>query len=1505
MPSATCTCGRPHAPLPVGALHLQAEALLLVRGSRALNAYATTQRQAIEKATAESLAKAGAYSDDLLTTSLKHLDQAAKSVKAEILGLGDLTQFAPDRQGGKLVQLTRLKALDKNLAATGAKLKQELTMAYQGMTKEMAKAGVGGTLAKLGVLKAGGYKALDQAGREALAEGAFSLFPADAFDFLSGYQLQLLGKLSDDLVAGIKGAVQVGIAQGEGPAKIARRIGGIVKNPDEFRQAGKTVFKTVQQRAELIARSETMRAYNQGALKFEAKLGVKSVFWLTAGDERMCPECEPLDGKEYPLTSLPSQPLHPACRCTHTPGAGDLSQITDLATLEAKIVSDTLGQVVVKEALQSGDYGKLTSAQLREVAKEKGVSIGRTKAERISLLSKASGQSEEWLSGHTMNELDAWFKQYKIGALKSKDELLAALYKTDHATDAAKLAALKQAEDAGKAAKQAAEDAAAKLAKANQAVADFHSGLAQLKALESDPAQFEAFHAQMDKLLAQVHGNLELLGPQQAADLGGYLSKAQDVFAFKVELNSQSVLREVLKAAKVKNFQWFTKPESVAYLTQKPLQPKIAEQVAAKVAAAKDAAKLKKAVPVPAPPAPAVPKPAPVAPKSAPAPKAAPMPTAAPVPTPAASPAVQARQADEAWEALKAKNPFTFHSDASELGGVHTKYFYTDQAGDKWLFKPISEDFRAWGDEVAYLIQREIDPDAIEVRFIELKDMHGRMRMGSIQQMKQGLKKPANYKGIDVTTIDPQDLVQLQREHVADWLISNHDGHAEQFLRAQDGRVYGIDKGQLYKYFGKDKLSVDYAPNAGGRFDEPIYNKLLRAHRDGKLKLDLQATGVWVRRVQGISDAAYREMLMPYAGRRFASQPGALEDFLKAATLRKNTLQADFERFYSEIESARTGKPVVFRFGDAAPAPAAATPAAKETGEAWARGSRINLKAEVETIRESGWQGRSLAVDKGDIEDQNILVRQVFGMDGEKQTILQLRLRQEADKRLVKLLKANVVGEVPKELAVEDGFWDTILAAAKTVNTHVGDLNYNTTKLRAAEDLRPALQKLAKAGSAVEQSMAQQYLKTLDDIAHAVEASTAGTPTKLPLVKQYAPSAAELKALQKGVGAPAKGKGLRVTASPRWTEDRVVSKGHELVVEAEHVPLSRFHSSIMDNLVEYHVDLGDGVEAVYKPFQGTGKSVGKSYAMHGRMTVKVREGVSESVVARAMERLKVLGLDTAPSTPWDEELMYLQKVAFVAKIDDSPAFLAAAEEAKKASTESAVRIWREVWSRHLGVKDVTKLPDYNPMGTHQAAVATGKGGTAGMRVQVRFDVSRETLEREMEGYVLMHGMTKGSVEDFLEAVLPTNQSFIPTAERFSTGVPIGGMSPSQDMNSGGASYFFTRIMRSTNTQANTIRFKPDLLRRADAISYNSDHYGKVVGNFVRENRISDLETLKKMPHYCGNETIIKGAVPLLENMDSIVVGDAGRRVKVIALFKKHGITVLPDGRRIEDVVFAR
>jgi hypothetical protein len=37
--------------------------------------------------------------------------------------------------------------------------------------------------------------------------------------------------------------------------------------------------------------------------------------WETAEDERVCPECGPLDGKDWPAHEGPQPPLHNLCRC--------------------------------------------------------------------------------------------------------------------------------------------------------------------------------------------------------------------------------------------------------------------------------------------------------------------------------------------------------------------------------------------------------------------------------------------------------------------------------------------------------------------------------------------------------------------------------------------------------------------------------------------------------------------------------------------------------------------------------------------------------------------------------------------------------------------------------------------------------------------------------------------------------------------------------------------------------------------------------------------------------------------------------------------------------------------------------------------------------------------------------------------------------------------------------------------------------------------------------------
>jgi hypothetical protein len=92
----------------------------------------------------------------------------------------------------------------------------------------------------------------------------------------------------------------------------------------------KYAAKQLRDRAEAIARTEIMDSLNAGAMEgwrqaqadgLLSKGAVKE--WLTTPDERLCPNCAPLDGVQVPLretfkTSLGEvqrPPLHTRCRC--------------------------------------------------------------------------------------------------------------------------------------------------------------------------------------------------------------------------------------------------------------------------------------------------------------------------------------------------------------------------------------------------------------------------------------------------------------------------------------------------------------------------------------------------------------------------------------------------------------------------------------------------------------------------------------------------------------------------------------------------------------------------------------------------------------------------------------------------------------------------------------------------------------------------------------------------------------------------------------------------------------------------------------------------------------------------------------------------------------------------------------------------------------------------------------------------------------------------------------
>ena len=133
--------------------------------------------------------------------------------------------------------------------------------------------------------------------------------PADqmALDILESRNLTYLNGISSDLNTRLITALTDGLSKGSSVQDIM----------DDIQQ----LTDIARVRAERIARTEIMNAVNEGTKERYKMAGLTHGEWLTARDERVCTDCEQLDGKIYLLTDLPDggPPKHPQCRCTILP----------------------------------------------------------------------------------------------------------------------------------------------------------------------------------------------------------------------------------------------------------------------------------------------------------------------------------------------------------------------------------------------------------------------------------------------------------------------------------------------------------------------------------------------------------------------------------------------------------------------------------------------------------------------------------------------------------------------------------------------------------------------------------------------------------------------------------------------------------------------------------------------------------------------------------------------------------------------------------------------------------------------------------------------------------------------------------------------------------------------------------------------------------------------------------------------------------------------------------
>lgn len=250
--------------------------------------------------------------------------------------------------------------------------------------------------------------------------------------------------------------------------------------------------------------------------------------------------------------------------------------------------------------------------------------------------------------------------------------------------------------------------------------------------------------------------------------------------------------------------------------------------------------------------------------------------------------------------------------------GTHGAKVYEGTDGTRYLVKPpksAADQFLVEVDVAASVLQARAGLAAPDTWVMEVDG-----KRASVQRMFDA--SPAFPGGFSPANLSPADLLAVQQQHVLDWLLGNHDGHLEQFLRLPSGELVGIDKGQAFRWIGQDRLDWNFHPNSHYGAPPPVYNALWSQFAGGgSVELLDPRSGPLAEFIQGLQDLPddeIRALFRPYAegaaarGLLASPQPtfpgvkvppqglptNDVEGFLDLLVARKAALDADFTALY-------------------------------------------------------------------------------------------------------------------------------------------------------------------------------------------------------------------------------------------------------------------------------------------------------------------------------------------------------------------------------------------------------------------------------------------------------------------------------------------------------------------------------------------------------------------------------------------------------------------------------
>lgn len=455
--------------------------------------------------------------------------------------------------------------------------------------------------------------------------------------------------------------------------------------------------------------------------------------------------------------------------------------------------------------------------------------------------------------------------------------------------------------------------------------------------------------------------------------------------------------------------------------------------------------------------------------------------------------------------------------------GTHPISQWTDQFGNEYFYKPRPKgmEFRADIEMLGNSLGRFWGFDSAAP---QIKGLDG-FEYGLLMK---GVPAVGDLMNADLGSLTGAQVGDIASEHVLDWMLDNDDTKGDNALITPDGKIVGIDKGRTFVSYGHwDGLN----PNGMNTNAHTVFSRMFHDIEDGKIskevadaaylkmqkrikrimKSDAEMLSSMVTDAMKNRDKGYK---VPYSidGKQV---PQTLEGLLMAIEDRKSRLDTDFENLW-----AKTYKKA--GYGDLPEVP---------------------LKAVDGII--SGFSDPDLAPDilKAQTHSKSTIIGGAHVHAGDvqiwtdrtpdEQTNVEGRmfLSFRAQDQMLSTLKGMATPEAQTESGAFpsslDIFWNPFFVAAKTVNHHSADGEYNMTSIAAWEEKEQAVNADLLAwspdlkastvngvevvafpsGNKVPRAQMGQYKMMLDHYVQASAAIKKGYTEKakiIPHIEQYA-----------------------------------------------------------------------------------------------------------------------------------------------------------------------------------------------------------------------------------------------------------------------------------------------------------------------------------------------------------------------------------------------------------------